>query len=97
MKTNNTPLSFRCRPKSSGFNDILDSGLRRNDGKKLTGQQWHFIYLKLVCSHHFFDWLKHGTRRQNGGRAGGCGSDYRSCWCCWPCCFVCCLKFSTRS
>jgi len=39
MKTNNTPLSFRRRPESSGFNDILDSGLRRNDGKKLTGQQ----------------------------------------------------------
>jgi len=39
MKTNNTPLSFRRRPESSGFNDILDSGLRRNGGKMLTGQQ----------------------------------------------------------
>ena len=39
MKTNDTPLSFRRRLESSGFNDILDSGLRRNDGKKLTGQQ----------------------------------------------------------
>jgi len=37
MKTNNTPLSFRHSPESSGFNDILDSGLRRNDRKKLTG------------------------------------------------------------
>jgi len=39
MKTNNTPLSFRRRSESSGFNDILDSDLRRNDGEKLTGQQ----------------------------------------------------------
>jgi len=39
MKINNTPLSSLRRPESSGFNDILDSGLRRNDGKKLTGQQ----------------------------------------------------------
>jgi len=39
MKTNNTPLSFRRRPESSGFNDNLGSGLRRNDGGKLTGQQ----------------------------------------------------------
>ena len=39
MKTNIIPLSFRRRPESNGFNDILDFGLRRNDGKKLTGQQ----------------------------------------------------------
>jgi len=37
MKTNNTPLSFRRRPESSSFNDILDSGLRRNDRGKVNG------------------------------------------------------------
>ncbi len=37
MKTHNTFASFRRRPESSGFNDILDSGLRRNDGNKVNG------------------------------------------------------------
>ena len=44
MKTNNTLPSFRRRPESSDFNDILDSGLRRNDGKKLMGQQCDYFH-----------------------------------------------------
>jgi len=34
--------SFRRRPESSGFNDILDSGLRRNDKGVLS------IFMSLV-------------------------------------------------
>ncbi len=35
---NQQPLpSFRRRPESSGFNDLLDTGLRRNDGYKVNG------------------------------------------------------------
>ena len=37
MKTYNTLASFRRRPESIDFNDILDSGLRRNDGNKVNG------------------------------------------------------------
>jgi len=39
MKINNTPLSFRRRPEPRMSLKPLDSGLRRNDGEKLTGQQ----------------------------------------------------------
>jgi hypothetical protein len=29
--------SFRRKPESSGFNDFLDTGLRRHDGYKVNG------------------------------------------------------------
>jgi hypothetical protein len=39
MKIDNLYPSFRRRPESSGFNNLLDTGLRRYDVEQLTGQQ----------------------------------------------------------